>query len=37
MWRKGMPPTLMVGMQIGAATKANSIDTTQNIKIRTTV
>ena len=37
MWRKGTPPTLLVGMQIGAATKENSIDITQNIKIRTTV
>jgi len=25
-WRKGNPPTLLVGMQIGAATKENSME-----------
>ena len=37
MWRKGTPPTLLVGMQIGAATKENSINITQNIKNKTTM
>ena len=33
MWRKGNPPTLLVGMQAGAATLENSVEVPQNLKI----
>ena len=33
MWRKGNPPTLLVGMQAGAATLENSMEVPQNLKI----
>ena len=26
MWRKGIPPTLLVGMQVGTATLENSVE-----------
>ena len=32
MWRKGNPHALLVGMQIGAATMENSIESSQKIK-----
>ena len=37
MWRKGNPPTLLMGMQIGAATVENSMDASQKTKNRTTI
>ena len=37
MQRKGNPPTLLVGMQIGAATRENSMEFPQKTKNRTTV
>ena len=33
MWRKGNPLTLLVGMQIGAATLENSMEVPQILKI----
>ena len=36
MWRKGNPPTLLVGMQAGVATLENSIDVPQNVGNRAT-
>ena len=37
MWRKGSPPALLVGMEIGAATVENSVEVPQKIKNRTTI
>ena len=37
MWRKGNPQALLVGMQIGAVTMANSMEVPQKNKIRTTL
>ena len=37
MWRKGIPPTLLVGMQAGAATLENSIEVPQEVKNRATL
>ena len=34
-WRKANPPTLLVGMQIGAATMENSMEIQK--KLRTTI
>ena len=34
MWRKGNPLTLLVGMQVGAATLENSVEISQEIKNR---
>ena len=34
MWRKGNPPTLLVGMQAGAATLANSMEVPQKVENR---
>ena len=36
MWRKRNPPTLLVGMQTGAATLENSMEVPEKIKNRTT-
>ena len=36
-WRKGNPPTLLVGMQIGTATMENSIEIPQKTENRTTI
>ena len=36
-WRKGNPNTVLVGMQIGAATMENSMEVPQKIKHRTTI
>ena len=33
MWRKGNPPTLLLGMQAGAATLGNSMQVPQKLKI----
>ena len=35
-WRKGNPPTLLVGMQIGAATMENSMEVSQKLENRAT-
>ena len=32
MWRKGSPPTLLVGMYIGAATMENNMEVSQKTK-----
>ena len=32
-WRKGNPPTLSVGMQVGAATVESSMEVPQKLKI----
>ena len=32
-WRKGNPPTLLVGMQAGATTLENSMEVLQEVKI----
>ena len=37
MWRKGNPPALLVGMEIGAATVENSMEVCQKIKNRTII
>ena len=37
MWRKGNPGTLLVGMEIGAATMGNSLDVPQKLKNSTSV
>ena len=37
MWRKGNPPSLLVGMQIGTTTMENSMEVPQQTKSRTTV
>ena len=34
MWRKGIPPTLLVGMQAGVATLENSMEVPQEVKNR---
>ena len=36
MWRKGNPLTLLVGMQVGAATLENTVEIPQKIKNRAT-
>ena len=36
-WRKGYPPTLLVGMQIGITTIANSTEVPQKIKYKITI
>ena len=36
MWRKGIPLTLLVGMQVGTATLENSVEVSQKVKNRTT-
>ena len=36
-WRKGDPPTLRVGMQIGATTMENSLEVPQKTKNRVTI
>ena len=36
-WRKGHPPTLLVGMQVGAATMENSTEVPQKTKNRVTM
>ena len=33
-WRKGNPLTLLMGMEIGAATNKNSMEVAQKTKIR---
>ena len=37
MRRKGNPPTLLVGMQVGAATLEKSMEFPQKVEIRATV
>ena len=37
MWRKGNPPTLLVGMEIGAATMENRMEVPQKNKNRATI
>ena len=37
MWRKGNPPTLLVGMYIGAATMENSMEVPQKTKNRVAI
>ena len=37
MQRKGSPPTLLVGMQAGAATLENSMEVAQKVENRTTL
>ena len=32
MWRKGKPPTLLVGMKIGTATMENSMEVLKKLK-----
>ena len=32
MWRKGNPPTLLVGMQAGATSLENSMEVPQNVE-----
>ena len=36
-WRKGNPPTLLVGMYIGTTTMENSMEVTQKTKYRTII
>ena len=36
-WRKGNPPTVLVGMQVDAATVENSVAVSQKTKNRITV
>ena len=33
MWRKGIPPTLLVGMQVGTATLENSVEVPSKIEL----
>ena len=33
MWRKGIPLTLLVGMQVGTATLENSVEVLKKLKI----
>ena len=33
MWRKGIPPTLLVGMQVDTATLENSVEAPKKLKI----
>ena len=37
MWRKGNPPTLLVGIEIGGATMENSMEVPQKMKNRLTI
>lgn len=37
MWREGKPPTLFVGMEIGRATKGNTVKVPQKRKKRNTI
>ena len=37
MWRKGSPPTLLVGMEIDAATMENSSQKTKDRTVRTSL
>ena len=37
MWRKGNPPTLLVGMQAGAVTLENTMDVPQEVENRATL
>ena len=37
LWRKGNPPTLLVGMSIGAATTENSMEVPQKTKNRVAI
>ena len=37
MWRKGNPPTLLVGMQIGTTTIENSMEFPQKTEYRGTI
>ena len=37
MWRKGKPPTWLVGMSTGVATMENSTEVSQKTKNRTTI
>ena len=37
MWRKGKPPTLLVGMQAGTATVKNSMEAPQKTKNKITI
>ena len=37
MWRKGNPPTLLVGMQYGTATLENSMEVPQKVEDRATL
>ena len=37
MWRKGNPPTLLVGMYIGVATMENSMEVPHKTKSRTII
>ena len=37
MWRKGNPLTLLVGMQVGAATLENSVEVPQKVKNKATL
>ena len=36
-WRKGIPPTLLVGMQVGTATSENSMELPQKVENRATL
>ena len=36
-WRKGNPPTLLVGMEMGAASLENSVEIPQKTEYRTTI
>ena len=36
-WRKGNPPTLLVGMKTRAATMENTMEVPQKTKIRATI
>ena len=36
-WRKGNPPTLLVGIQVGADTMENSVEIPQKTKDRITI
>ena len=36
-WTKGNPPTVLVGMEIGAATIESSMEVPQKTKYRTTI
>ena len=36
-WRKGNPPTQLMGMQIGTTTMENSMEVPQKTKYRTTI
>ena len=37
MWRKGNPPTLLVGMHAGATTLENSMELSQKVENRATL